>query len=73
MLNACDDEKTSNLIDLVDYRNVGQKMNFLSVFTHACDRCFFDVRVCYRLMAVAVKAMHTTSQFILLDSLFSDV
>ena len=65
---------TSNLFDFVDYQNVGPIMNFLSVFTHARDRCFFfDVRVCYRLMAVAVKAMHTTSQLILLQSVFSDV
>ena len=38
--NACDDEKTSNLFDFVDYQNVGPIMNFLSVFTHARDRCF---------------------------------
>ena len=30
---------------------------------------FCDVRVCYRLMDVAVKAMRTTSQLILLESL----
>ena len=40
MLNACDDEKTSNLFDSVDYQNAGPIMNFLSVFTHARDRCF---------------------------------
>ena len=39
-LNACDDEKTSNLFDFVDYQNAGPIMNFLSVFTHARDRCF---------------------------------
>ena len=33
-----------------------------------------DVRVCYRLMAVVVKAMHTTSTHnILLESLLIDV
>ena len=66
-------KKTSNFFDFVDYQNVGSIMNFLSVFTHARDRCFFDVRVCFRLMVVSVKAMHTASQLILLDSLFSDV
>ena len=40
-------------------------MNFLSVFMHERDRC-------YRLTDVAVKALHTTSQLILLESLFSD-
>ena len=40
-LNACDDEKRINLFDFfVDYQNVGPIMNFLSVFTHARDRCF---------------------------------
>ena len=34
---------------------------------------FCDVRVCYRLIGVAVKAMHTTSQRILLESVFCDV
>ena len=35
---------------------------------------FCDVRVCYRLMAVVVKAMHTASTHnILLESLLSDV
>ena len=34
---------------------------------------FCDVKVCHRLMAVVVKAMHTTSQQILLESLLSDV
>ena len=29
-----------NLFDCVDYQNTGPKMNFLSVFTHARDRCF---------------------------------
>ena len=32
--------KTSNLFDFVDYQNVGSIINFLSVFTHARDRCF---------------------------------
>ena len=48
------------------------KMNFLSVFTHARDRCFVTSEY-YRLMDVAVKTTHTTSQLILLESLFSDV
>ena len=43
-LNECyiafDDEKTSNLYEFVGYQNAGPIMNFLSVFTHACDRCF---------------------------------
>ena len=35
---------------------------------------FCDVRVCYRLMVVAVKAMHTANMHsILLESLLSDV
>ena len=33
-------KKKSNLFDSVDYRNAGPTMNFLSVFTHASDRCF---------------------------------
>ena len=48
-------------------------MIFLSVLTHARDRCFVTSEYVFRLMAVAVKAMHTTSQVILLESLFSDV
>ena len=63
-------KKTSNLFDFVDYQNAGPIMNFLGVFTHARDRRFVTSD-CYRL--VAVKAMHTTSQLILLESLFSDV
>ena len=39
-LNACDEIKTSNLFEFADYQNVGPIMNFLSVFTHARDRCF---------------------------------
>ena len=46
-------------------------MNFLSVFTLVIDVC--DVRVCYKQMTVVEKAMHTTSQLILQESLFSDV
>ena len=45
-------------------------MNFLSVFMHALNRCFCDVRLCYRLMVVAVKVMHTAYMHnILLESL----
>ena len=33
-------KKTSNLVDFVNYQNVGPFMNFMSVFTHAFDRCF---------------------------------
>ena len=41
---------------------------------HALERCFCDVRVCYRLMVVVVKAMHTANMHnILLESLLSDV
>ena len=32
--------KKSNLTDSVDYKNAEPKMKFLSVFTHARDRCF---------------------------------
>ena len=32
--------KKSNLSDSVDYQNAGPKMNFLSVISHAYDRCF---------------------------------
>ena len=53
----------SNLFDSVNYQNAGPIINFLSVFTHVRDRCFVTARVCYRLMAVAVKAMHTTTEF----------
>ena len=31
---------TKKMFDSVDYQNAEQKMNFLSVFTHARDRCF---------------------------------
>ena len=58
------------LFDFVEFQNDGPIMNFLSVFTPSM---FCDVRVCYRLIDVAVKAMHTTSQLILLESLFSVV
>ena len=34
---------------------------------------FCDARVCYKQMTVAEKAMHTSSQLILQESLFSDV
>ena len=51
----------TNLFDSVDYQNAGPKMNFLSALTHAHGRCFVTSEYCYRLMAVAVKAMHTTS------------
>ena len=30
----------TNLFDSVDYQNAGPKINFLSVFTQARDRCF---------------------------------
>ena len=44
--------------------------NEFSECFHARSRSMFcDVRVCYRLMDVTVKAMHTTSQHILLKSL----
>ena len=33
-------KKKSNLSDSVDYQNAGPTMNFLSVFTHARNRCF---------------------------------
>ena len=33
-------KKNTNVFDSVDYQNAGPKMNFLSVFTHARDRCF---------------------------------
>ena len=33
-------KKISNLFDFVDYQNAGPIMSFLSVFTHARDRCF---------------------------------
>ena len=33
-------KKESNLSYSVDYQNAEPKMNFLSVFTHACDPCF---------------------------------
>ena len=45
--------KKTNLSDSVDYQNAGQKINFLSVFTHAHDPCFvtqsmFQINVCGR-------------------------
>ena len=58
-------KKTSNLFDFVVYQNAGPIMNFLSVFMHERNRCYW-------LTDVAVKALHTTSQLILLESLFSD-
>ena len=33
-------KKTLNLFDFVNYQNAGPIMKFLSVFTHARDRCF---------------------------------
>ena len=33
-------KKKSNLSDPVDYQNAEPKLNFLSVFTYARDRCF---------------------------------
>ena len=64
--------KKHQICSIFNYHNAGPIMNFLSVSrTLVID--VFDVRVCYRLMAVAIKAMHTTSQLILLESLFSDV
>ena len=49
-----------------------QKFNFLSVSrTLVIDVC--DVRVCYRLMVVVVKAMHTAYTLILVENLLSDV
>ena len=33
-------KKKSNLSDSVDYQNAEPKTNFLSVSTHACNRCF---------------------------------
>ena len=65
---ASDVEK-SNLFDSVDYQNAGPTMNF---HARACS-IFCDVRVCHRYMAFVLKAMHTTSQHILLESLLSDV
>ena len=65
--------KNIRFVRFIDYQNVGPIMNFLSVFTHACGRMFCDVRVCYKQMTVAEKAMHTTRQLILQESLFSDV
>ena len=49
--------------------------NEFSVYFHARSWTMFcDVRVCYRLMVVAVKAIYTASMYnILLESLFSDV
>ena len=44
-------KEKQNLSDSVDYQNTGPKMIFLS-----------HVRVCYRLMAAVVKAMHTASK-----------
>ena len=65
---------TTIFFDSVDYQNAGLKMNFSECFHARSLSMFCDVRVCYRLMAVVVKAMHTTSTHnILLKSLFSDV
>ena len=49
--------------------------NEFSVCLHALSWSIIcDVRVCYRLMVVAVKAMHTANMHnILLESLHSDV
>ena len=55
-------KKKSSLSDSVDYQNAVPKMKLLSVL-HACSgSMFYDVRVCYRLMAVVVKAMQTASR-----------
>ena len=66
-------KKKLKLNDSVDYQNAGPPMNFLCVFTRSLDQ-FCDVRVCYRLMDMAVEAMHTADMHnILLESLLSDV
>ena len=62
-----------NLFDYVDYQNAGPNWIFW-VFSRTLVIDVCDVRVCYRLMAVVVKAMHKTSTHnILLESLLSDV
>ena len=64
----------TNLFDSFDNQNAGPKMNFRSVFTHARDRCFVTPEYVYRLRAVVVKAMLTTSTHtILLENLLSDI
>ena len=59
------------MFDCVDYQNDGPIMNFLSVFTHARHRCFVTSE--YVTNKCGGKAMHTTGQLILQESLFSDV
>ena len=51
-------EKKTNLFDYVDYQNAGPKWIFL-VFSRTLVIDVRGVRVCYRLIAVVVKAMHT--------------
>ena len=64
----------TNLFDSFDNQNAGPKMNFRSVFTHTRDRCFVTPEYVYRLRAVVVKAMLTTSTHtILLENLLSDI
>ena len=51
-------------------------LDFLSVFTHARDPDVLvcDVRLCYRLMPVVMKATYTAStHYILPDKLLNDV
>ena len=51
----------ANLFDSIDYQNAGPKKGFSNCF-HSCSWSMFcDVQVCYRLKAVVVKAMHTTT------------
>ena len=62
-------KQNQNLSDSVDTNN-----EFAECFHANWWSMFCDVRLCYRLMAVAAKAMHTTNtNNNLLESLPSDV
>ena len=70
----------NNLSDFADYRNSGQKLNFLGDLTYAPVQCFMmsqyvaDLCPWSAMMHVVMKAMHITSTHnILPDSSFSDV
>ena len=52
---------------------LNQNNEFSECFHARSWSMFYDVRVCYKQITVAEKAMFLTSQLILQESLFSDI
>ena len=72
--NACYDEKKIKFVRFCWLSKCWTKTELSECFHARSWLMFCDVRVCYRLMAVVIKPMHTTSRHnILLESLLSDV